>query len=225
MVMTPISPPSEPCVRFSRTRLSSQWFSFLKDWQAAAWACFNENSPCLAKNALPPFTLPSRAANIRSVQTHDSTHDHRSRMSPACLVLADTFARFSFMFCSFRIHFPAPLRSTPVTAFPHYYEGSDSSTSLALLEVSLLHVHGFPDHSVSNHPRHSGFRFHTLPLSSTSSPFLFERFQLHQLPAGSLVPQAESSSSPTDWPFVFCCFPPHLTVTQLQSTTGRRAYA
>jgi len=30
---------------------------------------------------------------------------------------------------------------------------------------------------------------------------------------------------PTDWWFSFCCFPPHLTVTQLQSDTGRRTSA
>ena len=44
------SPPSEPCVRFSRTRLSSQWFPH-RDWLARQ-AVSMVNSPRSAKNAL-----------------------------------------------------------------------------------------------------------------------------------------------------------------------------
>jgi hypothetical protein len=40
------SPPSEPCVRFSRTRLSSRPFPH-RDWQAKTWASFMVKSPNL----------------------------------------------------------------------------------------------------------------------------------------------------------------------------------
>ena len=44
------SPPSEPCVRFSRTRLSSWWFQH-RDWLARAWASVIVKSPISAKKA------------------------------------------------------------------------------------------------------------------------------------------------------------------------------
>ena len=43
------SPPSEPCVRFSRTRLSSWWFPH-RDWLASSRAATMVNSPWVAKN-------------------------------------------------------------------------------------------------------------------------------------------------------------------------------
>jgi hypothetical protein len=43
------SPPSEPCVRFSRTRLSSRWFPH-RDWLASFQAASMVNSPWAAKN-------------------------------------------------------------------------------------------------------------------------------------------------------------------------------
>ena len=43
------SPPSEPCVRFSRTRLSSRWFPH-RDWLASFQAVCMVNSPWAAKN-------------------------------------------------------------------------------------------------------------------------------------------------------------------------------
>ena len=45
------SPPSEPCVRFSRTRLSSRWFPH-RDWLASFQAVCMVNSPWAAKNLL-----------------------------------------------------------------------------------------------------------------------------------------------------------------------------
>jgi hypothetical protein len=45
------SPPSEPCVRFSRTRLSSRWFPH-RDWLASFQAALMVNSPWAAKNLL-----------------------------------------------------------------------------------------------------------------------------------------------------------------------------
>src|SRR5207245_6085321 len=66
------SPPSEPCVRFSRTRLSSRWFPH-RDWLASFQAVCMVNSPWAAKN-LPPLTPFSSAANMRSFHTDASTH-------------------------------------------------------------------------------------------------------------------------------------------------------
>jgi hypothetical protein len=44
------SPPSEPCERFSRTRLSSRWFPH-RECLARAWAVCRVNSRCSAKKA------------------------------------------------------------------------------------------------------------------------------------------------------------------------------
>src|SRR5438105_7900548 len=50
------SPPSEPCVRFSRTRLSGRWFPH-RDWLANPWIALMVNNPCAAKEIsyLPPY--------------------------------------------------------------------------------------------------------------------------------------------------------------------------
>ena len=45
------SPPSEPCVRFSRTRLSSRWFPH-RDWLASPQIAIMVNNPCTAKRTL-----------------------------------------------------------------------------------------------------------------------------------------------------------------------------
>jgi len=45
-----LSPPSEPCMRFSRTRLSSWWFQH-RGWLAKARASTMVKSPCSAKKA------------------------------------------------------------------------------------------------------------------------------------------------------------------------------
>lgn len=99
--------------------------------------------------------------------------------------------------------------------------------SLALLsskQVSLLHVHGLPDHSVSTHPMCSHRRFRTLPLRSMALP-------LPQVQASPLTRRLASHTRPfrvrhpTDWSFTSCCSPPRLAATQLQSVTSRRAHA
>ena len=94
------SPPSEPCVRFSRTRLSSWQFQH-RDWHARAWASVMVKSPRSAKKAfdqriclflfffnhLPPLTPFSSAANMRSVQIEAST---LLPVSVPCLAVAGT---------------------------------------------------------------------------------------------------------------------------------------
>ena len=44
------SPPSEPCMQFSRTRLSSRWFPH-RDWRANKWASRIVKRPRSAKKA------------------------------------------------------------------------------------------------------------------------------------------------------------------------------
>jgi hypothetical protein len=80
-----------------------------------------------------------------------------------------------------RIPLPAPLRSTPVTAFHRYYERSDSCAggSSAPCEhehrpdpaqVSLRPVPCRHDHSVSTHQTCPGIAFTRYPSADTSSP-------------------------------------------------------
>ena len=84
--LTP-SPPSEPCVRFSRTRLSSRWFPH-RDWLTNRWVPVSVKNPTAAEDACaylrrrypaPPTWL--------SVQIVRSTHSLRglagqARLSP-----------------------------------------------------------------------------------------------------------------------------------------------
>jgi hypothetical protein len=170
-------------------------------------------------NYFSSFTLTSWAVNMRSVQTLCFTH----WVSPACLT-SQALPPVTFLtVCPSRFHLPASLRSTPITAFPRYYEGSDSWSALSSAQVSLLYVLGLPDHSISTHPVCSQRRFITLPLSSPSflvsqvqaSPFS-SRLARHTWPY--------RVRHPTDWSFTSRCFPPHLAVTQLRSVTGRRAH-
>ena len=51
------SPPSEPCMRFSRTRLSSRWFPH-RDWHANMWASHMVKSPRSAKKAFIHLLSP-----------------------------------------------------------------------------------------------------------------------------------------------------------------------
>src|SRR5712692_4455993 len=87
------SPPSEPCRRFSRTRLSSQWLLH-RDWLASAWARSIMKSPCAAKKAIslsPAWTPLSSAANIRLDHPAASTqHPLRFRASVSRLAVSST---------------------------------------------------------------------------------------------------------------------------------------
>jgi len=94
----PLSPPSEPCVRFSRTRLSSQWFPH-RDWLAnnqAPVSC--EKLQCseiciwpTSDHLLTLTPLPS-AANMRSIRFVRSTQYHSGEAVSACLALAGTLS-------------------------------------------------------------------------------------------------------------------------------------
>ena len=91
-------------------------------------------------------------------------------------------------------------------------------------QVSLLHVHDLPDHSVSNHPICSHRSFSTLPLSSMGSPLT--QVQASPFPSRLAIHiRPNQVRHPTDWSFTSCCSPPRLAATQLQSVTSRRAHA
>ena len=138
-----------------------------------------------------------------------------------------------------RIHLPAPLRSTGITPRHRYYGCSDSCPTGSSApqvhehrpcagQVSLLHAHIRPDHSVSTHLALRRRGFITLPISSAALPPLPSLRQVKASPFGSrLAGRARPYRvrHPTDWSFTSCCSPPRLTATQLQSVTGRRTYA
>ena len=124
--------------------------------------------------------------------------------------------------CPSRIHLPASLRSTPITALPRYYGDSDSFGTSALPE-------GLPD---SLHPNFRPFCLQPSPDLSRrlshvrSAPGLScravsrlrpSRLGLHLFPAGSSDLQTESSSFRTDRSFASRCSPPRVTTTQLRS--------
>src|ERR687891_2976444 len=108
------SPPSEPCMRFSRTRLSSRWFP-QRDWLASARAATLVNSPLRSKESisyLPPMTpFPAPPTCARSPPR--LTRPTPPCVSAPCLTLAGTPTlrfRFASLWLS-RIHLPISLPS------------------------------------------------------------------------------------------------------------------
>ena len=68
------SPPSEPCVRFSRTRLSSRWFPH-RDWLADTLKQRVTNHMCREEAlAICLLNAVSGAANMRSFPSGASIH-------------------------------------------------------------------------------------------------------------------------------------------------------
>lgn len=83
--------------------------------------------------------------NIRSVQTSDSTHAHRLRMSPACLVVFDTVAGLAFVILSI----PASTSLRPFAPCPlrHFSATVDALTPGPVscpVQVSLIHMPDLP---------------------------------------------------------------------------------
>jgi hypothetical protein len=110
---------------------------------------------------------------------------------------------------------PRPLRRFSATM------GALTPVWLSLsAQVSLLHVHDLPDHSVSTHPMCFHRRFGTLPLSSMD--LLLPQVQASPFPSRlARHTRPFRVRHPTDWSFTSCCSPPRLAATQLQSVTGR----
>jgi hypothetical protein len=106
------SPPSEPCVRFSRTRLSSRWFPH-RECLAAVRAVLCVNSPDLAKTAAwPPLTPLPSADTMQSVPERRFdplvVTGYPSRTSPPCLAISNIGGRGASLQTS-RIQLPASL--------------------------------------------------------------------------------------------------------------------
>ena len=131
--------------------------------------------------------------------------------------------------------FLRPFAPDRLPVLRRYYERSDfcSAGSLARVsmnaspspeQISLLHVHGRPDHSVANHLTPHRRRFPTLPLSTTVAlPTQSQTSPLTSRLVGYARPNRVRH--PTDWSFTSGCSPPRLAATQLPLVTGRRAHA
>ncbi len=199
------------------------------------------NSSCSAKQVLgrllsrcwcptPSTCIPSRRS-VPSTTTCSARHGHLRLAEPLRALTPVWIQNVQ----ASRIHLPASLGSTGITPLQRYYGRSDFSMTGSscrssgnehrhdAMEISLLHVHGLPDHSAANHPAPPRHRFRTLPLSVTGLP---NRVQAS--PFGSrLAADARPNRvrHPADWSFTSCCSPPRLATPQLQSVTGRRASA
>src|SRR5436305_1099806 len=109
---------------------------------------------------------------MRSVQTLGSVHAQRDATSLSRL--ADPFGTAescsSARLC-FTHHLPASLRSTPITALPGYYGGSDFLHLPPLrCRISLIHTTRASDRSASKHLMTFDDRFHTLFSASPTFP-------------------------------------------------------
>ena len=78
------SPPSEPCGRFSRTRLSSRQFPH-RDWLAGTWLQIGD-LPLFREERF--LDLVAEAANMRSIHRPASTHSRYSRDLGFCLLFS-----------------------------------------------------------------------------------------------------------------------------------------
>jgi len=91
--------------------------------------------------------------SMRSVQIGASTLAQRARVYPSRSASSALVAVWIAPLFLSRIHLPTPLRSTPITALPRYYEGSDFPRVSSHRGISPIHNTQTSDRSVSNHPR------------------------------------------------------------------------
>jgi len=147
-----------------------------------------------------------------------------SRRSWLCLLLTcpSTFLR--------------SLRSIPITGLLRYYGRSDScpaGSSVAWWQhehrlypgqVSLLHVTDLPIPPPPTTPQSPSAALSRYPSAHWIS--CFSQVQASPFRSRFADPgRPNRVRYPTDELFTSCCSPPRLTTTQLQSVTGRRAYA
>src|SRR4029078_11487625 len=125
---------------------------------------------------------------------------------------------------SFTHHLPASLRSTPVTALPGYYGGSDflHPPPLPMQDLPDSHRSGFRPFCLQTPDDLRRSLSHAL-LSVTDFPLgpfpvcVHRVSRLRHSAAGTPDPPAESSSSRADRSFASRCSPRRLTATQLRS--------
>ena len=136
----PVPPPSEPCVRFSRTRLSSRWFTAERIDRPphGLWSRCTAHARQGRRPDVPPFTPCSSAVNMRPVQTLGSVHAQgpscrrspRRLSCPALLALAP-FGQHCRR-CRFRgssHHASTFLRPLAPRALPRFVATTDALTS------------------------------------------------------------------------------------------------
>jgi hypothetical protein len=185
------SPPSEPCVRFSRTRLSSRWFPH-QDRLANVWASLMVKSPISAKKAfIASSNAVASAAHMPSFHTEASTHVHfPARVSASCLALAGTADASLWLCLSVKLtHPPSCLPSLGAALLSALLAASHRcGTMKALTPAPLTYGPGLPAYfatpscrSISNHVgclviayRHASVTsaFRASPLGVAGSPQL-----------------------------------------------------
>ena len=223
------SPPSEPCVRFSRTRLSSRWFPH-RDWLANTGIAIMVNNPCARKSIsyLPLMTPLTSAANMRSLHFEASTHDQsRPRVSALCVVLSDTGnALLSLYLCVEFTYPPSCLPSLGAVLLPALFAAfGRCGTMKALTPAQLTYHAGLPAYlatpscrSVSNHVDCLNIAYHH---ASVSSGFRTSPWNRRLVAA----PPPNRVRFTTDRLFASGCSPPRFTATQLPSTSEFVAYS
>jgi hypothetical protein len=121
---SPASPPSEPDGRISRIRLSSRW-SYPHGDEPKALRRGYGASPEPFPRPLPPRRPSSGPPAVVPTVTPAGDHARGAAFSPLFSPTGThggVFARVQRT----QLHLPTSLRSTPVTALPRYYGGSDS---------------------------------------------------------------------------------------------------
>ena len=209
--------PPKPDRRFSRIRLSGQW-SLVGLAQALdtrrSKASHQPRSGCPPAHPLQGGPLADPKLTLQpGLPAHSDAKPCgtiRTLSGAACVQP--------------RHHFPTSLRSTVVTRFSATTDTlTPTGSFVAASRGSLINVTGTSDHSISNHPRFSASRVHSLSAGSSIS------FGLRRSLEDSPEPQTESSSRwppqsaalVTDWSFASRCSPPGgIAPMQLRSATG-----
>ena len=164
------SPPSEPCVQFSRTRLSSRWFPH-RDWLASPRAMTMVNSSRAAKKiSFVSLDAVTSAANMRSLHPEALTHIQSCPWAFApCLALTGTVGAWLSLCPSVAFTLPPSYPSFPRSGFAFRPSRGfhRSGTMGTLTPTPLTYGAGLPAYcatpscrSVSNHV---GLPDHRLP--------------------------------------------------------------
>ena len=221
------SPPSEPCVRFSRTRLSSRWFPH-RDWLASPQIAIMVNNPYPAKKTLVSLDAVTqrRQHALHSLRGFNSLPvwpvslcvlsspcGHYRRLLLAlhrCDFHPSTFLppvpRRSFALCASRGS--SPLR---------YHEGSDSCTAHLPCRSPRLLRHTFLSFRLQ--PRGlPGHRFPPRQRDQRVSDFTMNEQARRSSPPNRV-------RHPTDRQFASGCSPPRLGADAVTFGYGVVAYS
>src|SRR5580698_7879154 len=217
-------PPSEPCVRFSRTRLSSRWFPH-RGCLAPIRAVLCVNSPNLAKAALgPPLTPLPSADTMRSVPERRFdplvVTGSPSRTSPSCLAIGNIEGRGASLQTS-RIQLPAslPIGAVLLAAPLSVLQSNGIGAMKALTPAALTPRGGSLRLLRFAFPPFRAFR-PGVAFSVVSAPSVIPGFAIIQQARHGYTPN--QIRAPTDWRFASGCSPPRLAPTQLPSATWLR---